>query len=37
MTSPAAALGPAKRRRLTALALLRSAATATVLVALYYL
>ena len=37
MTSPAAALGAAKRRRLTALALLRSAATATVLVALYYL
>ena len=37
MTSPAAALGAAKRRRLTALALLRSAVTATVLVALYYL
>ena len=37
MTSPAAALGPAKRRRLIALALLRSLATATVLVALYYL
>jgi voltage-gated potassium channel len=37
MTSPAAALGPAKRRRLIALTLLRSLATATVLVALYYL
>lgn len=37
MTNPAAALGPAKRRRLIALALLRSLATATVLVALYYL
>ena len=37
MTSPAAALGAAKRRRLTALALLRSLATAVVLVALYYL
>jgi hypothetical protein len=37
MTSPTEALGAAKRRRLTALALLRSLATATVLVALYYL
>ena len=33
MTSPAAALGPAKRRRLIAVALLRSLATAVVLVA----
>ena len=37
MTNAAAALGPAKRRQLVALALLRSLATATVLVALYYL
>ena len=37
MTSPAAALRPAKQRRLTALSLLRSLATASVLVALYYL
>ena len=37
MTSPAAALAPAKRRRLIALALLRSLATAAALVALYYL
>ena len=37
MTSPAAALAPAKRRRLIAVALLRSLATAVVLVALYYL
>ena len=37
MTTPAIALRPAKRRRLIALALLRSLATATVLVALYYL
>ena len=37
MTSPASALTPAKRRRLIAVALLRSLATAVVLVALYYL
>jgi voltage-gated potassium channel len=37
MTGPAAALTPAKRRRLIAVALLRSLATAVVLVALYYL
>ena len=37
MTSPAPALTRAKRRRLIALALLRSLATAVVLVALYYL
>jgi voltage-gated potassium channel len=37
MTNAAAALGPAKRRQLVALALLRSLATASVLVALYYL
>ena len=37
MTSPAAALAPAKRRWLIAVALLRSLATAAVLVALYYL
>ena len=37
MTSPAPALTPAKRRRLIAVALLRSLATAAVLVALYYL
>jgi voltage-gated potassium channel len=37
MTSPAAALAPAKKRRLIAVALLRSLATAVVLVALYYL
>jgi hypothetical protein len=37
MTSPAATLGPAKSRRLMAWALLRSLATAVVLVALYYL
>ncbi len=37
MTSPAPALTPAKRRRLIAVALLRSLATAVVLVALYYL
>ena len=37
MTSPAATLQPAKRRRLIAVALLRSLATAVVLVALYYL
>ena len=37
MTSPAAPLGRAKRRRLFALALLRSLASAVVLVALYYL
>ena len=37
MTSPAAALAPAKRRRLIAVALLRSLATAAALVALYYL
>ena len=37
MTSPAEVLEPAKRRRLIALALLRSLATAVVLVALYYL
>jgi voltage-gated potassium channel len=37
MTSPAAALAPAKKRRLIAAALLRSLATAVVLVALYYL
>jgi hypothetical protein len=37
VTSPAAALSPAKKRRLIALALLRSLATAVVLVALYYL
>jgi voltage-gated potassium channel len=37
MTSPASALTQAKRRRLIAVALLRSLATAVVLVALYYL
>jgi voltage-gated potassium channel Kch len=37
MTSPTAALAPAKRRRLIAVALLRSLAAAVVLVALYYL
>jgi hypothetical protein len=37
MTSPAPALTRAKRRRLIVLALLRSLATAVVLVALYYL
>jgi voltage-gated potassium channel len=37
MTSPAAALAPGKRRRLIAVALLRSLATAAALVALYYL
>ena len=37
MTSPAAALGPAKSRQLIAYALLRSLATAVVLVAVYYL
>jgi hypothetical protein len=37
MTSPVPALAPAKRRRLIAVALLRSLATAIVLVALYYL
>ena len=37
MTSPAPALTRAKRRRLIAVALLRSLATAVVLVALYYL
>jgi voltage-gated potassium channel Kch len=37
MTSPGPALAPAKRRRLIAVALLRSLATAVVLVALYYL
>jgi voltage-gated potassium channel len=37
MTGPAPALTPAKRRQLTALALLRSLASAAVLVALYYL
>ena len=37
MTSPTAALAPAKRRQLMAWALLRSLATAVVLVALYYL
>jgi len=37
MTSPAPLAGPAKRRRLIAVALLRSLATAVVLVALYYL
>jgi hypothetical protein len=37
MTNQAAALGRAKRRRLIAVALLRSLATAVVLVALYYL
>ena len=37
MTNPTAPLQPAKRRRLIALALLRSLATAAALVALYYL
>ena len=37
MTSPAASFGRAKRRQLFALALLRSLASAVVLVALYYL
>ena len=37
MTSPTATLQPTKRRRLIAVALLRSLATAVVLVALYYL
>jgi voltage-gated potassium channel len=37
MTSPAPALTPAKRRQLFAVALLRSLASAVVLVALYYL
>lgn len=37
ITSPAAALGPAKRRWLIAVALLRSLGTAVVLVASYYL
>jgi voltage-gated potassium channel len=37
MTGPAADLTPAKRRQLIAVALLRSLATAVVLVALYYL
>lgn len=37
MTSPTATLQPTQRRRLIALALLRSLATAVVLVALYYL
>ena len=37
MTSPAPVLAPAKKRRLIAVALVRSLATAVVLVALYYL
>ncbi len=37
MTNQAAALGRAKRRRLIAVALLRSLAAAVALVALYYL